>query len=51
MIEIPAGEIREFENIYDCLRREIHEETGLEVTYIEGEDEASFWLFFLDKSL
>ena len=32
LVEIPAGKIREFENIYDCLRREISEETGLEVT-------------------
>lgn len=40
LIEIPAGKIREFENIFDCLRREILEETGLEVTYIEGENEA-----------
>ena len=40
LVEIPAGKIREFENIYDCLRREIYEETGLEVTYIQGEDEA-----------
>lgn len=37
LIEIPAGKIREFENIFDCLRREIMEETGLEVIYIEGE--------------
>jgi 8-oxo-dGTP pyrophosphatase MutT (NUDIX family) len=37
LIEIPAGKIREFENIYDCLRREIREETGLEVVGIEGE--------------
>lgn len=37
LIEIPAGKIREFENIYDCLRREIFEETGLKVTTIEGE--------------
>lgn len=43
LIEIPAGKIRAFENIYDCLRREIREETGLEVTYIEGEDEAFFY--------
>lgn len=43
LIEIPAGKIREFENIYDCLRREIREETGLEVTYIEGEEEASIY--------
>ena len=40
LIEIPAGKIREFENIYDCLRREIKEETGLKVLAIEGESEA-----------
>ncbi|MCR2044043.1 NUDIX hydrolase [Anaerosalibacter massiliensis] len=40
LIEIPSGKIREFENIFNCLRREIWEETGLEVTYIEGENEA-----------
>jgi len=39
LIEIPAGKIREFENIFNCLRREIREETGLEVTEIIGEDE------------
>lgn len=37
LIEIPAGKIREFENIYDCLRREVKEETGLDVVEIEGE--------------
>lgn len=40
LIEIPAGKIRAFENIYDCLRREIKEETGLEVTEIKGENES-----------
>jgi len=40
LLEIPAGKIREFENIFDCLRREICEETGLKVTNIKGEDEA-----------
>jgi NTP pyrophosphohydrolases including oxidative damage repair enzymes len=40
LIEIPAGKIREFENIFDCLRREIWEETGLTVVEIEGEREA-----------
>jgi len=28
LIEIPAGRVREYENVYDCLRREIYEETG-----------------------
>lgn len=37
LIEIPAGKIKEYENIYDCLRREIQEETGLIVEEIEGE--------------
>lgn len=40
LLEIPAGKIREFENIYDCLRREIMEETGLTVVKIEGEEDA-----------
>lgn len=39
LIEIPAGKVRAFENIYDCLRREIQEETGLAVTWIQGEAE------------
>lgn len=42
LLEIPAGKIREFENIYDCLRREVKEETGLAVTVIVGEDDASY---------
>jgi NTP pyrophosphohydrolases including oxidative damage repair enzymes len=43
LIEIPAGKIRAFENIYDCLRREVKEETGLDVIGIEGEAEASVY--------
>ncbi|WP_207751677.1 NUDIX hydrolase [Clostridium rhizosphaerae] len=38
MIELPAGKIREYENIFDALRREVWEETGLNITEIEGEE-------------
>lgn len=39
LLEIPAGKIREFENIFDALRREVKEETGLNITKIYGENE------------
>jgi len=39
MTEIPAGKIREYENIFDALRREVWEETGLNITEIIGEEE------------
>ena len=38
MLEIPAGKIREYENIFDALRREVREETGLKVTKIYEEE-------------
>ena len=38
MIEIPAGKIREYEDIFSTLRREVWEETGLKITKIYGED-------------
>lgn len=38
MIEIPAGKIREYENIFTTLRREVMEKTGLTVTKIHGEE-------------
>lgn len=37
--ELPAGKIREYENAYDTVRREVFEETGLRVTKIIGEEE------------
>jgi len=37
LLEIPAGKIREYESIFDALKREIKEETGLDVTEISGE--------------
>lgn len=42
LVEIPAGKIREYENIFDALRREVWEETGLRVTEIQGEKDAVF---------
>ena len=39
MIEIPAGKIREYENIFSALRREVWEETGLRITKVFGEDD------------
>ena len=38
MLEVPAGKIREYENIFETLRREVKEETGLSITKILGED-------------
>lgn len=40
LIEIPAGKTRAYENVFHCLRREVKEETGLEITEIEGEAES-----------
>lgn len=42
LLEIPAGKIREYENIFDALRREVWEETGLQLTTIQGEDAGKF---------
>lgn len=38
MFEIPAGKIREYEDVFSALRREVWEETGLKITKIYGED-------------
>jgi len=38
LLEIPAGKIRANESIYECLRREIFEETGYRTKRIVGED-------------
>jgi len=37
-IELPGGRFEEFESLVDGLRREVREETGLELSYIEGLD-------------
>lgn len=38
LLEIPAGRVREYENIFSALRREVWEETGLTLTAIDGEN-------------
>ena len=37
-IEIPGGKMRAFEDIYDTVRREVKEESGLDITFIGGEN-------------
>ncbi|NYB73633.1 NUDIX domain-containing protein [Sedimentibacter hydroxybenzoicus DSM 7310] len=43
LLEIPAGKVRAFECIFDTLKREIKEETGLNVTQILGENLSSVY--------
>ena len=38
LLEIPAGKVREYENLYSALRREVLEETSLLLTKIQGEE-------------
>ena len=40
LLELPAGKIREYEDIFSALRREVWEETGLTLTKIKGEESA-----------
>ena len=40
LLEVAGGKVREYENIYEALRREVREETGLKVTEICGEAES-----------
>ena len=42
LLEIPAGKIREYENIFEALKREVWEETGLHLTTIQGEETSQF---------
>lgn len=42
LLEIPAGKVREYENIFEALKREVWEVTGLHVTTIRGEEDSTF---------
>ncbi len=37
-VELPGGRVEEFESLIATLRREVREETGLVLTYIEGQE-------------
>lgn len=42
-LEIPGGKFRAYEDVYSTLKREVKEECGLDLTFIEGEkDRRSF---------
>lgn len=37
-LELPGDRVEKFESLLSALRREVKAETGLDVTWIEGED-------------
>lgn len=39
LLEIPAGKVREYEDMFSALRREVGEETGLRAVNIRGEEQ------------
>ena len=41
LLEIPAGKIIEYEDIFQALRREIREKTGLKIKEIKGEGDVT----------
>ena len=49
--EIPAGRIRKYENIFDALKREVKEETGLKLKKIYNEPKAGIFRVKEDETL
>jgi 8-oxo-dGTP pyrophosphatase MutT (NUDIX family) len=47
-LEIAAGVIDEYENVYDALKREVFEETGLTITKLTPDDQTK--IYSTDKS-
>lgn len=43
-LEIPGGKLKAFEDVYETLRREVREETGLEIQFIQKENNRSDYL-------
>lgn len=39
LLEIPAGGVDSYENVYDAIRREVREETGLEINRFIDDDQ------------
>lgn len=37
-IEIPGGKLKAFEDVFDTVRREVKEESGLDIIFIQSED-------------
>ena len=42
LIEIAAGKVREYENVFDALKREVYEETGLTITNIIDQEQSEY---------
>ena len=47
-LEIPAGHIRKFENIYEALEREVREETGLTISSIINDQRTEVFSTLVD---
>jgi len=45
LIEIPAGKIEEYENVYDALRREVKEECGLDIIKIHNDFQSEIYKY------